>query len=89
MLKRCTNCGGDYYARWRNEPVTLCPECKAGLNVCARCGALDRSPPDPHQLTLFPALFGKRRPVEQELVDYYYTLREQASQAARRRDPYC
>lgn len=90
MLKRCTNCDSEYYARWRNEPVTLCPECKAGLTVCSRCGALDREPNDPNQLALFPALFGPRRGVvEQELEDFYYTLRERASKAERRRDPYC
>lgn len=90
-MKRCSNCRKEYFARWRNEPVELCPECRVAALFCTSCGGVVRAPADPEQLHLFP--FVVERPpsrVETPTVEErYWSLRAKASQAERRRYPYC
>src|SRR5438067_4270656 len=91
MTKRCSNCRKEYWARWRNEPVELCPECRIGAIVCEKCGELVRGLTDPHQLHLFPD-YTPRLPSRVEkptLEERYWSLRAKASQATRRRYPFC
>lgn len=87
MQKKCTSCGDIYFARWRNEPVTLCPECRIGVVVCKRCGDLLHPPGDPCQLLLFPLPIERGRSATWELEEYT-SLRAKASQATRRKYPY-
>lgn len=90
MIKTCTCCKTEYYAKWRNEPVTLCPACRAAAVLCDQCGAQLRAPSDPAQLPLFPALV-VRAPSRLEtptVEERYWSLRAKASQATRRKYPY-
>jgi len=91
MVKRCKNCNAEYWARWGNEPVTLCPDCRARAVLCDECGVAVIWPADPDQLELFPMLvFRPLSRVETPTAEErYWSLRAKASQAMRRRYPYC
>jgi hypothetical protein len=51
--KVCTNCHAPYWARWRNERHTLCPECLTASQLCVACYAVRGRLPDPAQLALW------------------------------------
>jgi hypothetical protein len=84
MLKVCTNCAAEYFARWRNEPVTLCVECRADVVLCAACEAIVRAPIDAAQLTLWP-MGSARSPRPSEP---HFSHGVSATQAQKRRSPY-
>lgn len=90
VQKRCTNCRKEYFARWRNEPVELCPDCRVGALLCPTCSAVTRSPADPDQLPLFPGYYvpPPSRIESPSVEERYWSLRAKASQAERRRYPY-
>lgn len=87
MLKVCTNCDGEYYARWRNEPTTLCPDCRADTIVCDTCRAIVKPPVDAAQLSLWPALGPPRRRFE-PVREPHFSHGRMASQAEKRKYPY-
>lgn len=90
MRKVCTNCAAVYWARWRNEPVTLCADCRDDVVLCAACGAVQRPPIDARQLTLFPLLHGApRAPADAGASSEHYAAPPRvASQQAKRKYPY-
>ncbi|MGH9884109.1 MAG: hypothetical protein ACREBE_01170 [bacterium] len=71
--------------------MELCPECRIGAVVCMSCAALVQAPADPAQMQLFPAFVERvpTRPERPTLEERYWSLRAKASQAERRRYPYC
>jgi len=90
MLKLCTNCTAEYYARWRNEPTTFCPACRADVILCAACQAIVRPASDASQLTLWPNMrpttARHARMLEQR--EPHHSHGKRATQAERRRYPY-
>ncbi len=91
MQKRCSNCEKEYWARWRNEPVTLCPECRVTAALCTRCGEATRPPIDHAQTEMFPLIVWRApsRIDSPTTEERYWSLRAKASQATRRKYPYC
>jgi hypothetical protein len=92
--KVCTNCRTSYWARWRNEPHTLCPECLHASQLCAECFAVRGRLPDPTQLELWVI-----EPIDPRTVwnwpkptfpdDHFMTYTKQrASNSERKRYPY-
>lgn len=90
MLKICRSCSGEYFAKWRNEPVTLCPDCRADAVLCSRCAELVRAPRDVDQLELFPQIVWRKpsRVDAPTTEERYWSLRHKASQATQRKYPY-
>lgn len=88
MEKSCKGCGEVYWARWRNEPVELCPDCRIGVQVCERCAALDVPLNDPTQLVLFPLPPRRSRLESPDETEKYYSLRAQATRAERLANPF-
>jgi hypothetical protein len=88
MLKVCTNCHGEYFARWRNEPTTLCPECRSDVVLCAACRAMIQAPIDAAQLALWPGFVIRRRKLELGDREPHFSHGRVATQAERRRSPY-
>jgi hypothetical protein len=95
MEKRCRNCTRPYFARWRNEAVELCGNCRASAVLCEHCQSMIRPPRDLAQLSLLNADVeirilqdGYHHPPP-PMEDRYWSLRAKASQATRRKYPYC
>lgn len=89
MVKVCSHCTAEYWSRWRNEPVSLCRDCRDDAVLCVACGAMRTPPPDRAQLALFPLYFGERRRVHASSpAEHYEAPPRVASQKAKRKYPY-
>jgi hypothetical protein len=91
VQKTCSQCKAPYWTRWRNEPVSLCPDCRAAAVICPTCAKMLRPPPDPDQGEIFPRIVWRplSRVESPTIEERYWSLRAKASQATRRRYPFC
>lgn len=93
MVKTCEGCGVAFYGRWRNDPA-ICPICSELALCCPRC---QQTPPprDSHDPRQLPLPFDQLLPLpplrvpDDPIDDRYVSFRYKASQATRRKYPYC